>query len=75
MAMEDFVREIRSEWKGISKTERIKRTKKLCVSPNTKEFIRKCFPEFYAEAFPRAKTWEGGSSESSQPHALYAKPL
>jgi len=75
MAMEDFVREITSEWKDLSKSERIKRTKKLSTSPNTREFIQKHFPEFYAEAFPRAKTWEGGASESTQPHALCAKPL
>jgi len=75
MAMEDFVREITSEWKTLSKSERIKRTKKLCASPNTMKFIQERFPEFYAEAFPRARTWGAGSSESSQPHALCAKPL
>jgi hypothetical protein len=49
MAMEDFVREITSEWKTLSKSERIKRTKKLCASPNTMKFIQERFPEFYAE--------------------------
>jgi hypothetical protein len=75
MAIKDFVREITSEWKDLSKPARIRRTKKLCTSLNTREFIQKRFPEFYAEAFPRAKTWEGGSSESTQPHTLYAKLL
>jgi hypothetical protein len=56
MAMEDFVYEITFEWKDISKLERIKRTKKLCTSPNTREFIQKYFPEFYAEAFPPCRT-------------------
>lgn len=75
MALDDFVREITSEWKGISKAERIRKTKKLCASPNTREFIQKRFPEFYAEAFPSATRWEGGSSESIQPHTLCAKPV
>lgn len=74
MAIQDFVREITSEWKSLSTSERIRRTKKLCSSPNTRDFIQKNFPQFYAEAFPRAESWEGGLSELSQPHALCAKP-
>jgi hypothetical protein len=65
---------IAKKYACLSTGERIKKVRKLVgKSPENKRFIRKYFPDLYDEA---CSTSHGAraSSESSQQHALSAKP-
>ena len=60
--------------KKYAKMSRARRTRTIrSLSAEGVEFIRRFFPEFYAEAFPQTGRSASGSSESNSRPELYAK--
>ena len=71
MAQKDLVTAIGKKYSKMSRTQRIKTIRGL--SEDVLKFIRRFFPDFYAEAFPAASSSAGGPLESDSHSALYAK--
>jgi len=65
---------IAQKYAKMTASERIKKIKKLVAkSKANRDFIRKYYPDFYAEAFPSARA-AGESWESDRQPALSARP-
>jgi len=62
-------------FRELSAGERRRKIRRLAEeSVSNDRFIRKYFPEFYAEAYPTASFGAGASSESEQRPSLAARP-
>ena len=71
MAEKELVAAIGKKYGKMSRTRRIKTIRGL--SADGLKFMRRFFPEFYAEAFPRRTRAASESWESDSQPALYAK--
>jgi hypothetical protein len=67
MSESDFVNDLRLDYKKLQPAVRKQKIKKLAAhSEERRKFIKKFFPEFYAEAFPSrsrgaGRKWGSGS--------------
>jgi hypothetical protein len=71
LAEKDLVAAIGKKYTKMSRARRIGTIRRL--SADGVEFIRRFFPEFYAEAFPQTGRSASGSIESDSRPELYAK--
>lgn len=71
MAEKHLIDAIGKKYAAMSRTKRIKTIRSL--SDEGSGFIRKFFPEFYLEAFPKRSRSASGSWQSDSRRALGAK--
>jgi hypothetical protein len=71
LAEKQLVEAIGKKYAKMSRARRIRTIRSL--SADGAEFIRRFFPEFYAEAFRQTGRSASGSSESDSRPELYAK--
>jgi hypothetical protein len=71
MAEKHLIAAIGKKYASMSRSKRIKTIRSL--SDEGSGFVRKFFPEFYSEAFPKRSRSATGSWQSSSRRALAAK--
>ena len=74
MSESSFIIDLRSDYKSLKPSERKRKIREVAAeSEENKKFIKKFFPEFYAEAFPSRLRAAGRKWGANSRRGLSAK--